>query len=133
MDQSAPQPIASPAPTQARPRRVRRIVRNVLIGIVAVINVINLIDGVDGLAAGVCVISAASLSVIAPTPEWSTRTLISSVDSRLSAWTMASTEPWTSALITSGNSMVVEAWLANMFSRLTGADVVRLRSSTPWR
>ena len=36
-----------------------------IIGIVAVINVINLIDGVDGLAAGVCVISAASLSVIA--------------------------------------------------------------------
>ena len=29
------------------------------------INVINLIDGVDGLAAGVCVISAAALSVIA--------------------------------------------------------------------
>jgi UDP-GlcNAc:undecaprenyl-phosphate GlcNAc-1-phosphate transferase len=34
-------------------------------GIVAVINVINLIDGVDGLAAGVCVISAAALSVVA--------------------------------------------------------------------
>jgi UDP-GlcNAc:undecaprenyl-phosphate/decaprenyl-phosphate GlcNAc-1-phosphate transferase len=36
-----------------------------VIGIVAVINVINLIDGVDGLAAGVCVISSAALSVIA--------------------------------------------------------------------
>ncbi len=36
-----------------------------IIGIVAVINVINLIDGVDGLAAGVCVISAAALSIIA--------------------------------------------------------------------
>ena len=36
-----------------------------ILGIVAVINVINLIDGVDGLAAGVCVISAAALSVIA--------------------------------------------------------------------
>jgi len=36
-----------------------------IIGIVAVINVINLIDGVDGLAAGVCVISAATLAVIA--------------------------------------------------------------------
>jgi UDP-GlcNAc:undecaprenyl-phosphate/decaprenyl-phosphate GlcNAc-1-phosphate transferase len=36
-----------------------------IVGIVAVINVINLIDGVDGLAAGVCVISAAALSVIA--------------------------------------------------------------------
>ena len=34
-------------------------------GIVAIINVINLTDGVDGLAAGVCVISAASLAVIA--------------------------------------------------------------------
>ncbi len=36
-----------------------------ILGIVAVINVINLIDGVDGLAAGVCVISAGTLSVIA--------------------------------------------------------------------
>ena len=49
-----------------------------IIGIVAVINVINLIDGVDGLAAGVCVISAASLSVIAlslesPAPACSRR------------------------------------------------------------
>ncbi len=43
MDQSAPQPIASPAPTQARTRRVRRIVRNVLIGIVAVIAAIWLV------------------------------------------------------------------------------------------
>jgi UDP-GlcNAc:undecaprenyl-phosphate GlcNAc-1-phosphate transferase len=36
-----------------------------VIGIVAVVNVINLIDGVDGLAAGVCVISALALAVIA--------------------------------------------------------------------
>ncbi len=36
-----------------------------IIGIVAVINVVNLIDGVDGLAAGVCVISAATLAIIA--------------------------------------------------------------------
>ena len=36
-----------------------------ILGIVAVINVINLIDGVDGLAAGVCVISAATMAVIA--------------------------------------------------------------------
>ena len=36
-----------------------------ILGIVAVMNVINLIDGVDGLAAGVCVISAGALSVIA--------------------------------------------------------------------
>jgi UDP-GlcNAc:undecaprenyl-phosphate/decaprenyl-phosphate GlcNAc-1-phosphate transferase len=36
-----------------------------VIGIVAMVNVINFIDGVDGLAAGVCVIAAASLAVIA--------------------------------------------------------------------
>lgn len=36
-----------------------------IFGIVAVINVINLIDGIDGLAAGVCVISAGTLAVIA--------------------------------------------------------------------
>jgi UDP-GlcNAc:undecaprenyl-phosphate GlcNAc-1-phosphate transferase len=36
-----------------------------VIGIVAIINVINFIDGVDGLAAGVCVISAGTLCVIA--------------------------------------------------------------------
>jgi UDP-GlcNAc:undecaprenyl-phosphate GlcNAc-1-phosphate transferase len=36
-----------------------------VVAIVAVINVINLIDGVDGLAAGVCVISAVALAVIA--------------------------------------------------------------------
>ena len=36
-----------------------------IIGIIAAINVINFIDGVDGLAAGVCVISAATLSIIA--------------------------------------------------------------------
>ena len=33
--------------------------------LIAVINVINFIDGVDGLAAGVCVISATTLSIIA--------------------------------------------------------------------
>jgi UDP-GlcNAc:undecaprenyl-phosphate GlcNAc-1-phosphate transferase len=36
-----------------------------VIGFVAVINVINLIDGVDGLAAGVCVIAAVALAIIA--------------------------------------------------------------------
>lgn len=36
-----------------------------ILGIVVVINTINLIDGVDGLAAGVCVIGAATLAVIA--------------------------------------------------------------------
>jgi UDP-GlcNAc:undecaprenyl-phosphate GlcNAc-1-phosphate transferase len=36
-----------------------------VLGYVAVMNVINFIDGVDGLAAGVCVISAATFAVIA--------------------------------------------------------------------
>lgn len=36
-----------------------------VLGIVAMINVINLIDGVDGLAAGVCVISALTLAIVA--------------------------------------------------------------------
>jgi UDP-GlcNAc:undecaprenyl-phosphate GlcNAc-1-phosphate transferase len=36
-----------------------------VIGIVAIVNVINLIDGVDGLAAGVCLIAATTLAVIA--------------------------------------------------------------------
>jgi UDP-GlcNAc:undecaprenyl-phosphate GlcNAc-1-phosphate transferase len=36
-----------------------------VVGIVAMANVVNLIDGVDGLAAGVCLISAASLAAIA--------------------------------------------------------------------
>jgi UDP-GlcNAc:undecaprenyl-phosphate GlcNAc-1-phosphate transferase len=36
-----------------------------VIGIVAIVNVINFIDGVDGLAAGVCVIAAGTMSVIA--------------------------------------------------------------------
>jgi UDP-GlcNAc:undecaprenyl-phosphate/decaprenyl-phosphate GlcNAc-1-phosphate transferase len=36
-----------------------------IVGFVAVMNIINFIDGVDGLAAGVCVISAVTLSIIA--------------------------------------------------------------------
>src|ERR671919_2710472 len=36
-----------------------------VIGIVAMVNVINFIDGVDGLAAGVCLIAAATFAVIA--------------------------------------------------------------------
>ncbi len=36
-----------------------------VVGFVAIMNVINFIDGVDGLAAGVCVISAVTLSIIA--------------------------------------------------------------------
>ncbi|MBJ7347065.1 MAG: undecaprenyl/decaprenyl-phosphate alpha-N-acetylglucosaminyl 1-phosphate transferase [Thermoleophilaceae bacterium] len=36
-----------------------------LLGIVAVVNVVNFTDGVDGLAAGVCVIAAVTLSIIA--------------------------------------------------------------------
>ena len=34
---------------------------------------------------------------------------------------------------TGRHELVVEAWVANMFSRLTGALVVRFRSRTPWR
>jgi len=40
-----------------------------VVGFVAVMNVINFIDGVDGLAAGVCVISAVTLSIIAVSLE----------------------------------------------------------------
>jgi len=36
-----------------------------VVGIVAMANVVNLIDGVDGLAAGVCLISAATLAAVA--------------------------------------------------------------------
>ncbi len=36
-----------------------------VLGIVAVVNVINFIDGVDGLAAGVCVIAATTMAIIA--------------------------------------------------------------------
>lgn len=36
-----------------------------IFGIVAMANVVNLIDGVDGLAAGVCLISAATLAAVA--------------------------------------------------------------------
>ncbi|HEV2075620.1 MAG TPA: MraY family glycosyltransferase [Thermoleophilaceae bacterium] len=36
-----------------------------VVGIVAVMNVVNFTDGVDGLAAGVCMIAAATLAVIA--------------------------------------------------------------------
>jgi UDP-GlcNAc:undecaprenyl-phosphate GlcNAc-1-phosphate transferase len=36
-----------------------------VIGIVAMANVVNLIDGVDGLASGVCLISAATLAIVA--------------------------------------------------------------------
>lgn len=36
-----------------------------VLGIVAMVNVVNLIDGVDGLAAGVCLISAATLAAVA--------------------------------------------------------------------
>ena len=60
------------------------------------------------IGAPVAAARVTSLSVIAPTPECSTRTLISSVEMRLTALTIASTEPCTSALTTSGNSIVVD-------------------------
>ena len=74
-----------------------------------------------------------SLSVMAPTPELRMRTRTSSVDRRLSALTIASTDPCTSALMTKGTSAIVEACVANMFSMLTGAAVVRFLSRTPLR
>jgi hypothetical protein len=74
-----------------------------------------------------------SLSVMPPTPECRMRARMSSVEMRFTAATMASAEPCTSALMTRGNSMVVLALVANMFSRFTGALVVRFRSSSPWR
>jgi DNA integrity scanning protein DisA with diadenylate cyclase activity len=72
--------------------------------------------------------SMTSLSVIAPTPELRMRTLISSVEIRLSALTIASVDPCTSAFTTSGYSITVffAASAENMFSMLDGAVVVRL-------
>ena len=69
-----------------------------------------------------------SLSVIAPTPELRMRTLISSVEMRLSALTIASVEPCTSAFTTIGYSITAcfAASAENMFSRLVGACAVRL-------
>ena len=76
-----------------------------------------------------------SLSVIAPTPECSTFTLISSFEILLSALTIASVEPWTSAFTTTGYSSTVCLSLSaeNMFSRLAGAEVVRLAVACSWR
>ena len=50
-----------------------------VIGIVAVINIINFIDGVDGLAAGVCVISAATLAIIAVSLERETAAVLAAL------------------------------------------------------
>ena len=75
-----------------------------------------------------------SLSVMPPTPAWSTRALMSSFEILLTAATIASTEPWTSPLMTSGNSTACFSFSAeNIVSKLAGAEVVRLRSITLWR
>ena len=50
--------------------------------------------------------SITSLSVIAPTPECKIKTLTSSVLIFSKAWTIASEDPWTSALTTSGSSEI---------------------------
>src|SRR5262245_36975771 len=50
-----------------------------VVGIVATANIINLIDGVDGLAAGVCLISAASLAVIALSLDRNTAGVLAAV------------------------------------------------------
>ena len=50
-----------------------------VLAIVATANIINLIDGVDGLAAGVCLISAASLAVIALSLDRNTAGVLAAV------------------------------------------------------
>jgi hypothetical protein len=52
--------------------------------------------------------SDTSLSVIPPAPEWTMRARTSSVPSLSSALLIASMEPCTSPLMTSGNSFVPE-------------------------
>ena len=67
-----------------------------------------------------------SLSVMPPTPDDSTRTLMSAVEMRLTAPTIASTDPCVSALTTIGYSIALGALkLANTFSMSTGAETVR--------
>jgi hypothetical protein len=74
-----------------------------------------------------------SLSVMPPTPAWSTRALISSVEILLTAETIASTEPCTSPLITSGNSTACFSFSAeNMFSRLPAPRWCAC-GRAPWR
>ena len=65
------------------------------------------------IAAPVECASVTSDSVMPPTPEWITRAATSSVPSFSSAPTIASTEPCTSALMMSGNSLrpVVLSWV----------------------
>ncbi len=50
-----------------------------VIGIVAMANVVNLIDGVDGLAAGVCLISAATLAAVALSLERSPAGILAAI------------------------------------------------------
>ena len=56
------------------------------------------------IAASEVAASVTSDSVMPPTPEWMTRAATSSVPSASSAWVIASTEPCTSPLMTSGKT-----------------------------
>ena len=62
------------------------------------------------IAASDVAASVTSDSVMPPTPECSTRAATSSVPSASSAWVIASTEPCTSPLMTSGKSFWPLAW-----------------------
>jgi hypothetical protein len=77
--------------------------------------------------------STTSLSVIAPTPDARIRALMSSVEMRLTALAIASADPLHVRLDDQRELLGLARREANMFSRLTGAEVVRLRSSRPWR
>ena len=59
--------------------------------------------------------------------------MISSVEMRLTALTIASVEPCTSPRMTIGNSMIFDDFVGEHVFQLTGAEVVRFLSSRPWR
>ena len=79
--------------------------------------------------------SVASVSVIAPTPEPMILTLTSSVDNLINESLIASSEPWTSDLITTFTSEISpSAMLANMFSNLAFCWRASFTSrNLPWR
>ena len=70
--------------------------------------------------------------VVANKEGW-TRALMSSFDKLLSAVTIASDEPCTSAFTTTGNSTIVLVRLANIASRLGGPVTVRFSVAFSWR
>src|SRR5437773_1456813 len=74
-------------------------------------------------------------SVIAPTALCTTLTLTSSVERRLSAWTSASCEPWTSALMRSASTLASPSPMcSNRFSSLAACFFATFTSrNLPWR